>query len=94
MTKLAHFQLSEPPEGIAIQSVSPDPDGLAILLRADATKAKPGLKGNLIVEAFAEGAVNSSRRLPLGTLPAIPFEIAAKPGTDGTVPNSAGSTRR
>jgi hypothetical protein len=76
--------LNEPPEGITIQHVSPVPDGLSILLRADAGKVKPGLKGNLIVDAFAAGAANApakkqanNRRLPLGTLPAIPFEVVA-----------------
>jgi len=75
--------LNEPPEGIAIQEVSPVRDGLSILLRADAGKVKPGLKGNLIVEAFMERIVNAGdankqavrRRQPLGMLPAIPFEI-------------------
>ena len=74
--------LNEPPEGIAIQRVTPGPDGMSILLRADGGKVKPGLKGNLIVDAFLEitpkaGAGNrpATRRQPLGTLPAIPFEI-------------------
>jgi hypothetical protein len=77
------FELSEPPEGIAIQRVAPDPEGVAIVLRADAAKVKPGLKGNLIVEAFTEGVAaakgaqqrTAPRRVPLGTLPAVPFEV-------------------
>jgi len=62
------LELSEPPKGIAIQSLSPGPEGLAVLLSADAkakyprksseipsdTLAKPGLKGNLIFSAFLE----------------------------------------
>jgi hypothetical protein len=42
---------------------------------------KAGLKGNLIVDAFMERAATpgakqpAARRVPLGTLPAIPFEI-------------------
>jgi hypothetical protein len=71
--------LDEPPEGISIQKVSTAPDGFAILLRADAARVKPGLKGNLIVDAFTERGVNQAatikRRTPLGTLPAIPFEV-------------------
>lgn len=78
-----HFELNGPPEGIAIERLAPDPDGLAIVLRADAGKVKPGLKGNLIVEAFTEGVPNpqasqqkaAPRRVRLGTLPAVPFEI-------------------
>jgi hypothetical protein len=78
-----HLALNEPPEGIAIRNVATGPDGLGILLSADAAKVKPGLKGNLIVEAFLERTAGvpaakkqgAQRRQPLGTLPAIPFEI-------------------
>ena len=56
---------------------------MAILLSADAKKVPPGLQGNLIVEAFLERTVDTpdgkrrgdKRRVPLGTLPAIRFEI-------------------
>jgi hypothetical protein len=83
LAKLARFELSEPPEGVAIQSVSLGRDGLAILLRAEAVKVKLGQKGNLILEAFTETTLNPAggqgkaitRRVPLGTMPAIPFEI-------------------
>ena len=75
--------LSEPPEGITIEKVSSGGRDAAILLRADADKAKIGLKGNLIVAAFVERAVRTpagtkggnKRRFQVGTLPAIPFEI-------------------
>jgi hypothetical protein len=73
--------LSDPPEGIAIQDVSPVRGGVAIRLGTDAGKVQPGLKGNLIVDAFLERTVNSKdgnrriRRQPLGVLPAIPYEI-------------------
>ena len=73
--------LDDPPEGISIQSVRPDANGMAILLRADA-KAQAGLKGNLIVDAFVDRMVTPKngppvkRRNLLGTLPAIPFELA------------------
>ena len=61
-------------------------EGLTILLRADA-KVKPSLAGNLIVDAFVDGtpdkapakAKANQRRVPLGTLPAIPFEVTAAP---------------
>jgi hypothetical protein len=73
------FSLSEPPEGITIKGVTQSREGVAITFAADPAKAKPGLKGNLIVEAFLEGATgkqnNNRRRQPLGVLPAIPFEI-------------------
>jgi hypothetical protein len=73
------FTLNEPPEGITIKGVSQSREGVAITLAADPAKAKPGLKGNLIVDAYLEAAAgkqgNNRRRQPLGTLPAIPFEI-------------------
>jgi hypothetical protein len=78
------LELDQPPEGIAIQAVETVRDGVAITLRADPAKVKAGLKGNLIVDAFRESAPNpdakkkqpaAGRRVPLGTLPAIPFEI-------------------
>ncbi len=80
LTDELQLTLNEPPEGVAIQGISGARDGLAILLRADA-KAKPGVKGNLIVDAFMERAADNKkktaaqRRFPIGTLPAIPFEI-------------------
>jgi hypothetical protein len=73
--------LNDPPEGISIQKVTPGRDGVSVLVNVQADKAKPGLKGNLIVDAFREVAANpaagirQSRRQPMGTLPAIPFEV-------------------
>jgi hypothetical protein len=81
--KQLQLALKEPPDGITIQKVSLTGEGVTIALQADAAKVKPGLKGNLIVEAFMEGAPNArpskprmNRQRPsLGTLPAIPFDI-------------------
>ncbi len=81
-----HLELNEPPEGITIKSVESTADGVTITLQADAAKAKPGLKGNLIIDAFNEPRASTAapgkpqvnqRRVQLGTLPAVPFEIAA-----------------
>jgi hypothetical protein len=78
------YELSEPPAGIEVREVSSVPTGTEILLGCDATKAKPGLKGNLIVSLSAErkppaGAAarpNAARqRIPMGALPAVPFEV-------------------
>jgi len=70
--------LNEPPEGIAIESVVATPGGVAVTLKANG-KAKAGLKGNLIVDAFVDRPAPNTkqgvRRQPLGTLPAIPFEV-------------------
>ncbi|MGA2496586.1 MAG: PPC domain-containing protein [Tepidisphaeraceae bacterium] len=77
--------LSDPPEGTTIQSVSPAGAVTEIVFQCDAAKAKPGLKGNLIVEAVVavtsdagtDGGKPTKRRTTLGLLPAIPFEIVA-----------------
>ncbi len=76
------FDISEPPEGIAIRSAAPNRRGLELVLRSDA-EMKPGAKGNLIVNAFTMRArtrpdgkpQGNKRRVSLGVLPAIPFEI-------------------
>lgn len=79
------LELSNPPKGISIRETSPIREGTEIVLQADATLAKPGLKGNLIIQALVErtplfgtdkGSANR-RPTPMGTLPAIPFEILA-----------------
>ncbi|MFH1924751.1 MAG: PPC domain-containing protein, partial [Planctomycetota bacterium] len=80
-----HLELDEPPEGIVIEKESPSGQGTEIVLKCDAAKQKPGLKGNLIVNAFAVRSEEASqenprprgRPTPLGMLPAIPFEIVA-----------------
>jgi hypothetical protein len=80
-TNQVQLALNDPPEGISLET-SPQGNGVSLLFRADPQKAKPGLRGNLIVEAVTErtvtqpnGAAPVKRRQPLGTLPAIPFEI-------------------
>jgi hypothetical protein len=77
-------ELSDPPEGITVESVTRADHGLTIVLKGDAQKAKPGLKGNLIASAFSrttwktkDGKPQTNRWL-LGTLPAIPFEIVSE----------------
>ena len=75
--------LNEPPDGIRIQTVEPIREGMAIRFHVDAENTEPGLKGNLIVDVFMERTVPpkegkpqvEKRRVSLGTLPAIPFEI-------------------
>jgi hypothetical protein len=72
--------LNDPPEGITLQKVTPDRDGISVLVEVQADKAKPGLKGNLILDAYREAAnpgagVRQARRQPMGTLPAVPFEV-------------------
>ena len=83
ITKL-DFELSEPPDGLDLRP--PAGDGAEIVLQCDAAKAKPGLKGNLIVNLVGERTVTPAngtarptiQRVQLGALPAMPFEIVAR----------------
>lgn len=83
MADQVKLELSEPPEGLAIERVSREEGGVQLLLKADAKKIKPGMKGNLIVEGYLErsfsrpGGQGNIARIPLGTLPAIPFEVVS-----------------
>jgi hypothetical protein len=77
------LELSDPPEGITLQELSPSGQGLEMVLQSDSAKVKPGLQGNLLVAAFTSGMAapgrpqGGPRRAPLGFLPAIPFEIVS-----------------
>jgi len=83
LTGKVQLELSEPPEGVTIEKVEPSRQGTEIVLHSDAAKVKPGLRGNLIVNAFAARSPTPANqksqpnrpRLPLTVLPAIPFEI-------------------
>ncbi len=88
MADKIHYALNDPPEGVTIQKVSHGDDGTRIVLQADARKAKKGAKGNLIIDAVLDRPADaknpknpnpaSRQRAPLGSLPAVPFEIAGK----------------
>ncbi len=81
--KNMRLELVDPPDGITIQSVTPLARGSEIVLKADAGAAKVGATGNLIVNVSADppGAAAKpapkagARRVQLGSLPAIPFEV-------------------
>lgn len=76
-----HVELSEPPDGISIREVRATGETVEVILAADKEKAKPGLRGNLILETFTRvtlptaNAPRRSRQVSLGYLPAVPFEI-------------------
>lgn len=80
------LELNDPPKGVTLQKVTEVPGGLALVLKADGPAAKAGLAGNLIVEAFTESAGGKpaapapkvKRRVSLGALPAISFEIVPR----------------
>ena len=77
----AQVDLSDPPEGVTVDRVSWTEKGMAVVLRGDAEKAKPRLKGNLMANAFLQTTVTEKDgktrevRSLIGPLPAIPFEI-------------------
>lgn len=73
------LELVDPPDGITVDKVSTDRGGMILLFRADAAKVKPGLKGNLILQAFAQRAFQrpNTRRVSGRTLPAVRFEIVS-----------------
>lgn len=85
MLSRVRLDLSDPPEGISIKSVSESRNGATIVFACDAGKIKPGTKGNLIVVASARrpAAGSKTKAKPgaragvLATLPAIPYVVVA-----------------
>ncbi|MCX6899752.1 MAG: PPC domain-containing protein [Verrucomicrobia bacterium] len=77
------LELSDPPPGIGIQSSSVSTGSIEIVIECDATVAKAGLQGNLIVNAFEPGfpviskekTRGVARRVPLATFPAVAFDV-------------------
>ncbi len=80
------YELVDPPDGVTLDSARLVPGGLELVLAADGKVAQVGLADNLIVGAFAEseggpqsgGPSRQTRRVSLGVLPAIPFEIVQR----------------
>ncbi len=79
------FGLYDPPAGIEIAGTEVSGGALLVEVRAVAGKAKPGDRGNLVLEAFRETVPVGSRprsaavrRLPLGVLPAFGYEVAPR----------------
>jgi hypothetical protein len=82
------LELSEPPDGLSIRDVEVDGNRASFVITADAAAVKPGLRGNLIVAVSGErvpaqrgnqaapAGAAARRRVPVGVLPAIPFEIS------------------
>ncbi len=79
------FELSDAPDGFALRDQVFATGGAEFTLAADAAKVKPGARGNLIVTVSGErvapaNAPNAGtrRRIMLGTVPAISYEIRAR----------------
>jgi hypothetical protein len=74
-------ELSDPPDGITVERAARNEKGLTLVLRGDAQKAKPGLRSNLMANAFSKTTVTDKEgrtrdvRNFIGPLPAMPFEI-------------------
>jgi hypothetical protein len=82
--RLIRLELDDPPEGIRLARTRPVADGVELVFSADAGKATAALKGNLIVKAFLDRQPRGpkqgqpkrpARPIPLGALPALPFEV-------------------
>ncbi|MDF9826679.1 hypothetical protein M2447_000761 [Ereboglobus sp. PH5-10] len=85
-------RLLNPPEGIALKNFSLGNGDIVLEIEADAEKIKPGA-GNLIAEFVAKDTTppgaprKNPRRVPLGCLPAIAFEVVGgevSTGSTGT----------
>jgi len=77
------FELTDPMDGIALQDVSMNAQTADLVFQFNAEKVKSGTKGNLIVGVSGERAALAAdqprptmrRRISLGSLQAMPFEI-------------------
>ncbi len=83
MLEAVKLELSDPPKGLALTDLQLVPEGLAFMLSTDSEALEPGLAGNLIVEAFVErpagkGPTQTTQRMSVGVLPAIPFEVVTR----------------
>jgi hypothetical protein len=82
------YELNDPPAGITLKQVLTVGDATELVFACDAAKAEPGMKGNLIVDIWAQRkpqpdtpgrpAAAARQRVPLGTLPAIRFEVGGQ----------------
>ncbi len=81
-----HLVLDEPPEGIALRGVKQVKDGFDVTVAVRADKVKPGLRTNLLFEAFNEftpragAAKGKTRRTAIGYVPAIPVVVGQGQG--------------
>ena len=75
------LELNEPPPGVTLKNTSSRPFGAVIALGAEGEKVEPGQRGNLIIEAFNVRKFKDrqgnerSRRVSVGFLPSLPYEI-------------------
>jgi hypothetical protein len=77
-----NLELREPPAGVFLKETRLLPDGLLLVLAADADRKYIGYADNLIVEAFTDtetpgkdGKPATKKKVSMGVLPAIPIAI-------------------
>lgn len=77
------LELREPPPGVSLQGTTVEPGRLTFQVKAEGDGVPVGFADNLIIEVFTEVSAGPpgppnlprQRRVSLGVLPAIPFEI-------------------
>ena len=67
--------LNDPPPGVEYVRRSANQNGLIVQVRVNEEEVEPGTNGNLIFDAVLKPAPGSTGRNPLGSFPAVPFEI-------------------
>lgn len=78
------LQLKDAPDGISLRTPSPLPGLAAVAIDCDSAKVRPGMSGNLILEAYLVRAAGKGKgagdgeAVFLDTLPAIPFVIVPR----------------
>jgi hypothetical protein len=76
-------EVAEAPTGLSLGPVTTVPGGLAVTVQCAAAGPKAGYADNLVLEVFMDQDAKRpdgsavQRRVPLGVLPAVPFEIVA-----------------
>ncbi len=86
MARRFQCEIKDPSKGVTLDDVNYSPGVVTLTLKADRELAKSGIADNLIVEVFTEWAGNNQegkptqepRKVSLGVLPAIPFEIVSR----------------
>ncbi len=78
------FELSEPPAGITLEDPVVAGPRLAVPIKCDAAKAKPGQKGNLLFIVSQEYTIPAkddkkptTGRNVIGLFPAVPYEVVS-----------------
>lgn len=76
--------LAGAPEGLTVTTLPGSGEGFEVVVACEAAKLKAGAQGNLLLQVFGErtnnqkekaNAANRGQRQPLGSVPAVPFEI-------------------